>query len=84
LFSRRTGQGHATEVLRQITAFADQEGLTLCLIAWPYGPLRKGGLTAKQLVSFYERFGFEGGTYDVGIGTFMVRQPTVKMVVENP
>lgn len=73
LYSTIPNQGYATELLRTITEHADARKITLDLVAKQFGNSR--GMNNKQLVSFYESFGFEfvrGST----AGVFMRRTPT--------
>jgi hypothetical protein len=60
--------------MREVCTYADEVGLTLVLIAWPFGSARDG-LDKFQLVKFYQKFDFEPGDLDTLVGTFMVRQP---------
>lgn len=56
LYSRTPGQGHARGVMERIIRHADQNGLTLRLIARQFG--NPHGLRNDELVVFYEKFGF--------------------------
>lgn len=58
LYSVSRGQGYASVLLGQVCAWADKNGIHLWLVARPYGSPRNG-LDGKNLVAFYERFGFE-------------------------
>lgn len=65
-------KGHATELLKMLTAFADKRGLKLITAAEAYG--NEPGLSTDQLVMFYTKFGF------VALGDdpeymYMERQP---------
>lgn len=68
LYSREPRKGHATAVMKKAVEFADERGVTLYLQAKRYGYSR--GLDNKQLVSFYEKFGF------VKEGILMRRSPS--------
>lgn len=57
--------GLASEALRQATDWADRSGEVLSLVAHASGPL-----TQEQLVSWYQRNGFE-----IASGKLMVRYP---------
>lgn len=74
VYSRYRRLGHAKQLLLQICTYADEHGLTLVLIAWPFGAARDR-LTKEQLVPFYAKFDFEPGDLDPLVGTYMVRQP---------
>lgn len=74
LYARQRGLGHGGQLMQEVCTYADGAGLTLVLIAWPFGAARQG-LDKHQLVTFYSKFGFEPGELDVLVGTFMVRQP---------
>jgi predicted GNAT family N-acyltransferase len=51
------GQGHASNILREILRDADEEGATLEL--WPYASgANMGGLKQKALEGWYARYGF--------------------------
>jgi GNAT superfamily N-acetyltransferase len=73
LYSIKPRQGHATGLLELVTAWADRSGVTLLLTAKQYGNVH--GMTDKQLVKFYQKFGFvlteEAGSH----GYPMVRAP---------
>lgn len=56
LYSLEPGNGHASELLRQVAAEADKRGATLILTAKQYGNPR--GLPTPQLIAFYGRYGF--------------------------
>lgn len=59
LWSRAPRMGHAKEVVQMIVDHADQYGWTLQVVAQQYGRLDSRGMTNRELVSFYESFGFE-------------------------
>lgn len=67
------GQGGASHVLRAITADADREAVTLCLVVRA-DEMRQPRLGQPQLVAWYERHGFvyECETHD---GPRYSRQP---------
>lgn len=73
LYSIKPRQGHATALLERLTAWSDANRVTLLLTAKQYGNVH--GLTDKQLVKFYQKFGFvlaeEAGLQ----GYPMVRKP---------
>lgn len=58
LYSINRGKGYASILLGQICAWADKNDIHLWLVARPYGSPRNA-LDGKNLVAFYERFGFE-------------------------
>lgn len=58
LYSRKLGQGHATELMRQVIRFADVNKLELVLEVGRFGYSHKGALDNEQLFEFYEKFGF--------------------------
>lgn len=58
VYSEDRGKGHAKGLLQKVINFADENGLTLYLKVSAYGPARAPGLSNKQLVVFYEQFGF--------------------------
>lgn len=49
------GQGHGSNMLRELCAKADAEGITLWLEINPYGDM-----TYEQLEAWYRRYGFKG------------------------
>ncbi len=58
LYSESRGKGEAKAVMAEATSFADKHGIALWLEAKRYGtPL--GSMDNRQLVNFYERFGFD-------------------------
>lgn len=57
LYANVPRQGHATEVLNQITAFADEFAVELWLSAQRYGKPQHG-MDNAALVRFYRKFGF--------------------------
>jgi hypothetical protein len=61
------GKGLASAALNEITRLADEHGVTMRLIAAPFG--RDGGLNKKALEAWYARAGFEKK------GQYMVRTP---------
>lgn len=52
------GQGYGTKVLDLILQDADAEGVTLFL-----EPVASGGLSQEDLTAWYERHGFDWGTW---------------------
>jgi GNAT superfamily N-acetyltransferase len=56
VFSAEKRKGHATNLLNEITSFADKKGLILLTAAEAYG--EEPRMSTNQLVTFYERFGF--------------------------
>lgn len=52
------GQGYGSKVLNLICEDADRENVTLFL-----EPVASDGLTQKELVAWYERHGFDWGTW---------------------
>lgn len=65
-------QGHGKAILHTLCTAADAHGVTLCLHAAPIG---KKPMKPEDLISFYERSGFERmpGTADRGQGVPMRR-----------
>lgn len=63
------GKGVATHVMEELTALADKHGVELDLIAKSFG---QGGLSTRQLVSWYKKFGF---VENPGGGHEMQRKP---------
>lgn len=57
LYSISRGQGYASKLMEMICEWADKNDVYLWLVARPYGNPR-GALDNKQLIRFYERFGF--------------------------
>lgn len=55
---RYRGQGFGTKILNMILEDADKEGVILIL-----EPVASGGLTNNELVAWYERHGFDWGTW---------------------
>lgn len=74
VYSRYRRLGHATGLMKEVCTYADDMGLTLVLIAWPF-KAERNCLTKERLVPFYQKFGFEPGDHDALVGTYMVRQP---------
>ena len=58
LYSDNRGKGEAKQVMLEATQHADQYGLTIWLEVQRYGDWRNS-LDNDQLISFYERFGFD-------------------------
>ena len=69
LYSRKRGEGHATDVMNQICLFADDNCLKLSLSADSYGP-GKSLEKSLALATFYKKFGFRNTGHN-----WMVRQP---------
>lgn len=59
LFSHERGKGHANGLLKLITEFADSNQLSIFLEAQPYGRPVQTALSTMQLVTLYEKHGFE-------------------------
>jgi GNAT superfamily N-acetyltransferase len=57
LRSKKRGKGHATKLLELVTAICDANEQTVILEARAWKV--PGGLSQRQLVEFYEKFGFE-------------------------
>lgn len=57
LFSVNRGKGYATELMKYICRWADDNGIHLWLKAKPYGTPIKA-LSQKELEAFYRKFGF--------------------------
>ena len=68
--SRRSGSG--SKILREILKDADAEGATLEI-----HPMPSGGLTRKQLISWYERYGFR-------MAQSYTSQDPIKVLVRDP
>ena len=66
------GRGLGSKVLREMLGDADLEGATLEI-----HPMPSGGLTRKQLISWYERYGFR-------MGQSFVSEEPVKVLVRVP
>lgn len=60
LYSEKTGQGHATELMKKICSYADERGIDILLRANPFGHT-EGMLEKDRLIEFYKKFGFEVG-----------------------
>jgi len=58
LYSESRGKGEAKEVMLEATRHADKLGVTIWLEVQRFGDWRNS-LDNNQLVSFYERFGFD-------------------------
>lgn len=58
VMERYRGRGFGTQILNEILADADAEDVILYL-----DPLPSGGLNAEELKAWYERHGFEWGTW---------------------
>lgn len=58
LFSRKRGQGHAKEVMRQACRYADKQQLTVILEVQQYQYADSKAMDNAALRRFYERFGF--------------------------
>lgn len=67
LYSQKPGYGHATELMRIVCRYADEQNTEIRLTAKQFGNPR--GLTNEQLSRFYERFGF------IQNGSGMIRKP---------
>jgi len=65
MHSEQKNQGHASELMEQICRVFDTMGMTVLLDAQPYGK-RKDGLDQKQLIKFYEKYGFKVADADHG------------------
>lgn len=61
LLSTMPGQGHAKNVMQQICAYADDHFLDLVLIAKRFYYSDANGLSNKELIRFYKKFGFVQG-----------------------
>jgi len=57
LRSQARWRGHASGLMRDITSYADEHGLTIFLTVQAYGH-PTNGLNNRELEKFYERFGF--------------------------
>lgn len=58
LYSENRGRGDAKEVMLEAIRYADKHGITIWLEVQRYGDWRNS-LDNDQLISFYERFGFD-------------------------
>lgn len=74
------GAGLGTDVMQQLTAFADTHGVRVTLS--PTSANREWGTTSRgRLVRFYRRFGFvenAGRRKDFALSASMYREPTVR------
>lgn len=59
LWSEERGQGHASELMNKIVTYADQNQLTIIIIAQRYGNPNRSALNNRQLEEFYVKFGFD-------------------------
>lgn len=73
LYSVNRGQGYATGLMGMICEWADKNDVYLWLVARPYGNPR-GALDFKQLVEFYERFGFVKTSGRGGRGSYAMER----------
>ena len=64
------GQGFASKVMNKVTGLADKHGVSLRLLAAPFG---QQSVTDEDLISWYKRAGFE--QTDADYGEVLVRQP---------
>jgi GNAT superfamily N-acetyltransferase len=69
--------GHATELMIQITEYADEHGLCVYLVPQRYGRAGRGALNNDQLIDFYKKFGFMV-VPDKKHFTMMYRKPSQK------
>jgi len=67
------GQGFVKPVMLEMLKDADNEGVTLALMAEPQA--LPNGLSLNDLVSWYERFGFVDATDGIAPGIDMRREP---------
>lgn len=58
LYSESRGRGEAKQVMLEATHYADKHGIAIWLEVQRYGDWRNS-LDNNQLISFYERFGFD-------------------------
>jgi len=72
VYSESRGKGHASELMRKISEYADVHGITVNLMAREYGAVK--GLTNQQLVTFYRKYGFVVQSHKRG-GVLMFRVP---------
>ena len=69
--SLKQNKGYANKFMKALTKMADEDNMAIRLFAEPIGdPSQTGGMTQKQLVNFYKKFGFEFDEFNEGI-----RQP---------
>lgn len=59
VYASQRGQGHGSGLLTVIEQFADERGMSLWLEVEPYKKVAHEILDLEQLVSFYQRHGFE-------------------------
>lgn len=76
LYSESRGKGEATAVMMEAMQFADKQGTALWLEVQRYGDWRNS-LDNKQLITFYERFGFDLVSDDRH-PRWMTREPLLK------
>lgn len=67
--SRFRKQGIGTELLKEMIAEAQKEGVTLLVGPQPYNPV--GGMTEEELIAWFKRYGFT----ENGGRPFLVRRP---------
>lgn len=58
LYAQERGRGHASDLLRIVTDWADDNRISLWLEVQRYGDPH-GGLDNSQLIRLYEKFGFD-------------------------
>lgn len=59
VYSRERRQGHATGLMEKVCRYADENGITLYLVADPYKTTMQSDImTPGQLEEFYRKFGF--------------------------
>lgn len=86
VYSKRLGQGDGRRLMEEITDYADERGAEISLVVKRYGYPRGEGLNNRQLVEFYQKFGFQlDSTYGDGTHKKMVRsgQPREKNMPHN-
>lgn len=59
VFSRDRGKGHATGLMEQIVAYADEHDIEIQLLVKRFKYTDSKALDNEQLRAFYEKFGFE-------------------------
>src|SRR4051812_30801182 len=58
LYSQQRGMGHASSLLKEVTTYADKNGISLWLEVQRYGNPHDA-LDNSQLIRLYEKFGFD-------------------------
>lgn len=73
VYAKTRRQGHGTGLLKLVCDFADKNGLELYLFARGYGGPVQTMMNSRQLVEFYESFGFVNRGDGCDVNAKMVR-----------